>query len=162
MLNGWGDRAGCTKMAIRTVDVAATRMRTLDPAGLRRNLYKVHSDVFEREEVHLIEYPDAHLWYLVCAQKDAGTSVVPLFPSELFAPNSGGVIVTRYGVAMREVIARGDVDEMRAEAERVREALADFDGPRKRMAGVRVDDDNVREVREALDELQKALAEIED
>ena len=84
--------------------------------------------------------------------------MVPLFPAEYMLPIPGGPISTRYGVAMREVMKRGDVEEMRAEAELVRKALAELDSGHG--DSVRAAPTKVNEVRAALAELEAALAKL--
>lgn len=160
-LNRWGDRTGCTKMAIRTIEVVATPMRTLDPAGHHRMLYRVASSDLDREQATLIEYPAAGLWYLVYERRENGTSVVPLFPAKLFEANPAGTIAMRYGVPMREVIARGDLEEMKLEAKLVRDALEALDDEPELPTGRSVAAEHVSEVRKALGELERALAGIE-
>jgi hypothetical protein len=157
-INAWGDVTTTTKMGVHGVEVVVTRMRTLDPSGHRRVMHQVHGPGFQPGELNLIEFPEAHLWYLVDHRKD-GAYVVPLFPAELVTPSSAGIIAARYGVAIRAAIEHGDVEEMRAEAERVREALAGWEDAQRRAASI--ESANVNEVREALTELQAALAKLE-
>ena len=157
-IDAWGDRKGCTRMAGREVHVDITRMRTYDEAGHRRVMHQVHSPSLEHEEVNLIEFPDAHLWYLVHHRKEAEAFVVPLFPAELMIPVAGGIIAARYGVAIRAVMEHGDVEAMRAEAERIGKALAELDAPHREVA--RIDPAKVSEVREAHAALQAALAKL--
>jgi hypothetical protein len=157
-LDEWGDLKGCTRMGLRDLKVHVTRIRLHDPTGHKRIPFTVESPDFEHEELKLIEFPDAHFWYLIHQRKGAGTSVVPLFPAEYMLPISGGVISTRYGVAMREVMKRGHVEEMRAEAELVRKALAELDSGHG--VSVRAAPTKVNEVRAALAELEAALAKL--
>jgi hypothetical protein len=84
-LDLWGDRGACTKMAIRTRDVEATMMRTLDPQGHKRIHYSVRFEDVSDARAHLIEHPKANLWYLTVETENEGTSVVPLFQAEWFA-----------------------------------------------------------------------------
>jgi len=157
-LDEWGDLKGCTRMALRDLKVDVTRIRLHDPTGHKRIPYVVESPDFEHEELKLIEFPDAHCWYLIHQRKGAGTSVVPLFPAEYMLPIPGGLISTRYGVAMREVMKRGHVEEMRAEAELVRKVLAELDSGHG--GSVRVAPTQVHEVRAALAELDTALGKL--
>lgn len=83
-IDAWGDRTWCTRIAIRTVDVTATRTSTQDPAGHRRVLHRLASAGFENESLSLIEYPQAGLWYLLYEQTEGGAWVVPLFPAGIF------------------------------------------------------------------------------
>lgn len=119
-LDAWGDRAGCTKIAIRSMEITTTRMKLRDPAGHHRWLHRVSGPDFDREQVSLIEYPAAGLWYLVYERKENGTWVVPLFPAKLFEANPGRTIGMRSGAAVREVIERGDAEEMAIEAKLLR------------------------------------------
>lgn len=158
-VDAWGDRTWCTKMAVRPFEVTSTRMRTHDEAGHQRVLHQLASPEFDVETVSLIEYPRAGLWYLVYSVKETGTSVIPLFAAELFERNSAGTVAMRYGVPMREVLRRGDLAEMKAEAETVRRALAELDaGPAARRT---VKDEHVQEVRAALAELDAAIVKLE-
>jgi hypothetical protein len=91
-LDLWGDRGACTKMAIRMRDVEAIRMRTLDPQGHKRIHYSVRMEDVSDAKVHLIEYPNAGLWYLTVETETEGTSVVPLFEAEWFAFNAVGTV----------------------------------------------------------------------
>jgi hypothetical protein len=156
-IDGWGDSRISTKMGFRTVKVEATRMRTWDAAGHGRVMHRVHGEGLEPGQLHLIEFPEAHLWYLVEHLKEEAF-VVTLFPAELVMPSSAGIIAARYGVAVREAIKRGDVEEMRMEAERIEDALASPTGTSQR--AVHIDPEKVNEVREALGELKDALAKL--
>lgn len=155
-LDDWGDRVGCTKMAIRVIDVKTTRMRTLDPLGQKRVLHSVHSDMFERAEVNLIEYEDIGLWYLVYSEEDDGRGVVPLFDPVDFQLDPSGVVVMKYGMPMKKVLEGGDVEAMKREIATVREALAGLGKAR----GPAVDDAHVKEVRDTLAELEAAVAKL--
>lgn len=158
-LDAWGDRTWCTKIAVRGFDVTSTRMRIYDEAGHQRVLHRLASAEFDVETVSLIEYPRAGLWYLVYSVKETGTAVIPLFAAELFERSSAGTIAMRYGVPMREVMGRGDLAEMKAEAETVRRALAELDAqPAARRS---VKDEHVRDVRAALAELDAAIVKLE-
>lgn len=157
-LDEWGDPKICTRKGLRDVKVQVTRVRLHDPTGHNRIPYTVKSPELEQEELQLIEFPDAHFWYLLYRRPDVGTSVVPLFLAEHMLPATGGVISTRYGVAMREVMKRGHVEEMRAEAELVRKALAEIESGHA--VGVRASSTKVSEVRAALGELEAALAQL--
>jgi hypothetical protein len=89
-LDGWGDRAGCTRIALREIAFTATRMTTTDPSGRGRVLHRVESPEFADESANLIEYRDAGLWYAVYEQEKGGTLVIPLFAARLFSPFSLG------------------------------------------------------------------------
>lgn len=160
-LNVWGDRTTCTRMGFQSHEVKATMMRTLDTLHLGRVHWALRVEGVSGSW-HLIEHARAGLWYLV---HDTGTeqrSVIPLFPAEMFTQDAVGTVQTRYGIALREVAARGDVNEMRAEAETVRRALAGLDaGASSRAEGRSVGADKVSEVRAALTELEDALRRLE-
>lgn len=156
-LNAWGDPTGCTKMAIRSVDVETTRMKTMDPQGHGRILHAVHIEGQSDAKVHLIEYPKANLYYLVEESADNGTLVAPLFPARWFGFDAAGTVGTRYGVPIRHLIESGDAAEMRAEAEVVRRALAALDSSPTRS---HTDDPHVTEVRAALGELEAAIKKL--
>ncbi|MCA9651389.1 MAG: hypothetical protein H6712_22605 [Myxococcales bacterium] len=160
-IDEWGDRQGCTKIALRAIDVVTTRMRTLDPSGHRRVLHEMTSDAFGNEKANLIEYPAAGLWSLVYTVEGEGHWVVPLFDAELVTSDPAGTIIMRYGVPMRDVLERGDLEEMKREIATVRSALAALDA----VPGVRTTralaDDHVADVRAALAELEAAVAESE-
>lgn len=83
-LDGWGDRTGCTKMAIHVLEVRTTHMRTLDQTGRERVFHRVSSPELHDEQLNLIEYPAAGLWYLVDEREGNEPRVVPLFPAALF------------------------------------------------------------------------------
>ncbi len=83
-LDGWGDRTGCTKMAIHAVPVQTTRMRTYDPTGRHRVLRRVSSPELHDETLSLIEYPAARLWYLVDERDNDEPRIVPLFDAAWF------------------------------------------------------------------------------
>lgn len=157
-LDAWGDRAGCTKIAIRSMEVTTTRMKLRDPAGHHRWLHRVSGPDFDREQVSLIEYPAAGLWYLVYERKENGTWVVPLFPAKLFEANPGRTIGMRSGAAVREVIERGDAEEMAIEAKLLRGALEAIDDEPELPTGRSVAEGHVAEVREALGVLETALS----
>ena len=161
-LDLWGDPGACTKMAIFTRGAVATRMRTLDPLGHQRVHYAMEIKDMSDVRAHLIEYPRANLWYLTVVTEQEGTSVVPLFDAAWFGLDAVGTVQTRYGVPLREVMRRGDVNEMRAEAEAVRRALAELDGEAPAPGRVlRVDPGHVEEVRGALADLEAALRKLE-
>ena len=158
-LDLWGDRTWCTKRAARPFEVTSTRMRTHDDAGHQRVFHSLASPEFDVETVNLIEYPRAGLWYLVYTVKETGTSVIPLFAAELFERSSAGTVAMRYGVPMREVMRRGDLAEMKAEAETVRAALAELDAQPATRRDVK--DEHVSDVRAALAELDAAIVKLE-
>jgi hypothetical protein len=159
-LDEWGDRGGCTKMAIRQLEVTTTRMRTLDPTGHRRVLHRVHSDGFERESANLIEYAAAGLWTLVYTHQGDGHWAVPLFDAKLLATDPAGTVIMRYGVPMREVLERGDAEEMRLEIATVRRALAALEADPTLRSSRSLRDEHVADVKAALAELEAALAEL--
>ena len=156
-LNGWGDPAGCTKMAIRSVAVETTRMRTLDPQGHDRILHSVQIENRPDAKVHLIEYPKAKLYYLVEQTADQGTVVAPLFPASWFGFDAAGTIQTRYGVPIRHIIEGGDAAEMRAELEVVRRALGEIEASPNQS---RATTPHAEEVHAALAELEAALKKL--
>lgn len=160
-IDEWGDRGGCTKMAIRALEITTTRMRTLDPTGHRRVLHRVHSEDFHEESANLIEHPAAGLWTLVYMLDGGGHWVVPLFDAKLFVDDDAGTIAMRYGVPMREVLQRGDLDEMKAEIETVSRALAALDAAPALRTARSVRDDHITDVKAALAELEAAVAELE-
>ncbi|KIG16373.1 hypothetical protein DB30_04540 [Enhygromyxa salina] len=82
-LNPWGDRTWCSQLAVRALQVTATRMRTLDPSGHGRVHYRLTSEEFVYESFNLIEHPRASLWYLVYTREPGGAWVVPLFEGKL-------------------------------------------------------------------------------
>lgn len=84
-LDLWGDPQGCTKIAVRTVDVEATAMRTLDTHQHGRMHHALHLSGAPETQVQLIEYARVGLWYLVHQTQEAGAAVVPLFPTAWFA-----------------------------------------------------------------------------
>ena len=108
-------------------DASATRTRLYDESGYRRILWRLDVTGLAGAAVNLIEYPGANLWYLTVNSEDAATAVVPLFDARLFAFDPSSLLVMRYGVPIREIARRGDAEEMRAEAELVRRALAELD-----------------------------------
>ena len=160
-LNAWGDREGCTRMAIRQLAVKTTRMRTLDPAGHRRVLHEVTSDGFQKERANLIEYAAAGLWTLVYFVEGEGNWAIPLFDAALLASDPAGTIAMRYGVPMRAVLERGDVDEMRREIEVVRGALAALSAAPRLRTSRAVGDEHLADVKAALAELEAAVAELD-
>ncbi|MFO0579347.1 MAG: hypothetical protein U1A78_35545 [Polyangia bacterium] len=159
-LNVWGDPMGCTRIAIRSVNVQTTAMRLHDDAGHNRILHEMKIEGMADAKVHLIEYPKANLFYLVEEDPKNGTVVAPLFQASLFGFDAAGTIGTRYGVPIRHVIARGDAAEMRAEAAIVRRALAEVDAAGSERMGL-TGDSKVAEVRSALAELEAALTKLE-
>lgn len=159
-LDAFGDRANCTKMAIRHVDVEGTLMRTYDTAQLKRRLISMRWEGMEGTW-SLIEFEKANAWYLVVHTDHGavgGSAVVPLYPAEVFvAMDPVTTVQTRYGVPIRDMILRGDLDEMKVEATTVRAALdALGEEPRSRLAAL--DEDRIAEVRAALDALDAAIA----
>lgn len=163
-LDLWGDRGACTKMGALPQDVTATMMRTYDPHGHKRIHWRLEIEGVSDAKWNLIEYPRANLWYLTVQPETGGGAVVPLFDAALFATDAVGTVQTRYGVALRDVLHRGEVEEMRAEAELVRRALAELDakpGPEARHVSS-IDPAHVAEVRAALAELEAALARVKD
>lgn len=119
-LDLWGDRKGCTRIALRDLPITATRMRTLDSHGHHRIHWALDIAGTEREKLSVIEYPAAQLWYLSIATGDDGTSIVPLLDAALLAPEAvepGATAelheVTEYhlqGDDMQIVFHRGDDD----------------------------------------------------
>jgi len=83
-LDGWGDRTGCTKMAIHVLEVQTTHMRTYDQTGRHRVHHSISHPELHDEQLSLIEYPAAGLWYLVDEREGNEPQVVPLFPAALF------------------------------------------------------------------------------
>lgn len=83
-LDGWGDRTGCTRMAIHVLEVRTTHMRTYDKTGHQRVHHSVSSPELHDEQLNLIEYPAAGLWYLVDEREGNEPRVVPLFAAALF------------------------------------------------------------------------------
>jgi hypothetical protein len=161
-LDLWGDPRGCTKMGFPSRAVTAVMMRTLDPQGHRRVHWRLHLEEMPDTKINLIEYPSANLWYLTVETQHEGIRVVPLFEAGLFAFDAVSTVQTRYGVPLREVLKRGDVDEMRAEAEAVRRALAEIDEEQQKLSRIRsLDGGHVADVRAALEELEQALAKVE-
>ncbi len=75
-LNAFGDREMCTKMAVRSIAVTATRMRLGDPKHLDRSFYALHGDDLPAGTA-LIMYPHRERIYL-----KGGTALVPLFPED--------------------------------------------------------------------------------
>lgn len=75
-LNAFGDREMCTKMAVRSIAVSATRMRLGDPKHLNRSFYALHGDDLPAG-MALIVYPHRERIYL-----KGGTALVPLFPED--------------------------------------------------------------------------------
>lgn len=73
-LNAFGDREMCTKMALRSIAVTATRMRLGDPKHLDRSFYALHGEDLPAG-MALIMYPHQERIYL-----KGGMALVPLFP----------------------------------------------------------------------------------
>jgi hypothetical protein len=119
----------------------------------------MHIEAMPDARAHLIEYPKANLWYLTVATEKDGTSIVPLVDAEWFAFDAVGTVQVRYGVPMRDVMSRGDVSEMRAEAEAVRRALTELDAEPSRIRSL--ESGHVADVRAALAELEEALRKLE-
>jgi len=157
-LNPWGDREGCTRIAPRTINVQTVRMRTEDPANHGRVLHVMSSEAFERESANLIEYPKADLWYIVHRRRSGDSWVIPLFEAKLFEADPAGTIAMRYGVPMREAMVRGDLEEMKLEAEVVRGALAELDLRGGRRGRARLADAHLAEVKAVFAELEEAIA----
>jgi len=84
-LDLWGDREGCTKMAIRTRKVEATRMRTFDAHHHHRIHWAIDIEGMADTKISLIEYPGPDLWYLSVYTPAEGTMIVPLLDAKLFA-----------------------------------------------------------------------------
>lgn len=82
-LDVWGDRDKCTRMAIHVMEVQTTRMRTYDETGRGRVLHRVSSPELHDEQLSLIEYPAAGLWYLVDERDGNEPQIVPLFAAAL-------------------------------------------------------------------------------
>jgi hypothetical protein len=156
-INEWGDRTICTRMAALPIEVVATRSRALDPGGHKRVLYGLSSE--QSEQGSLIEYPRAGLWYLVRPQKEGPTQIVPLFPAELFIPDSTGAVGMRYGAPIRKLIELGDLAEMKREAAAARAALSALDPPSRSRRGL--SDEHVKDVEAALAELEAKIAQLE-
>lgn len=163
-VNGWGDHDGCTKMAVARRDATATAMKLLDPAGHHRILWSLDVEGASGEEVRLIEYPRARLWYLTATAGSGtdDTSVVPLFDAALFGVDPAGTVQTRYGVALRDLVQRGDVNEMMAEAEVVRHALDHLDAHPELTRNRELHDSHIADVRAALSELDDVLGKLKD
>jgi hypothetical protein len=162
-LDLWGEPSGCTKMAIRSTTARALRMRTWDLHGHDRvhHVLTLGENSASSGPIHLIEYAKADLWYLVVDGGHHGTSVVPLFASEIFHDNPIGAMQTRYGVPLREIAARGDLAEMKAEAEAVRHALTRIDaGASTPELSRSLAEGHVSDVRAALAELDAAIAKV--
>lgn len=160
-LNEWGDRDGCTEMAIQQLEVTTNCTRTLDPSGHRRMLHEMTSDGFEQEKVSLIEHAAAGTWTLVYSIEGTGRWVIPLFDAKLLAKDPAGTIIMRYGVPMREVLERGDVDEMKREIATVRSALEALEATPSLRASRTIGDDRISDVKAALAELEAAVAELD-
>jgi hypothetical protein len=75
-LNAFGDREMCTKIAIRSIAVSATRMRLGDPKHLDRSFYALHGEDLPLG-MALIMYPHRERIYL-----KGGMALVPLFPED--------------------------------------------------------------------------------
>ena len=76
-LNAFGDREMCTRIAVRSIRVTATRMRLADPKDLHRLYYALHSEELPTGTVALIMYPRGERIYL-----KSTTALVPLFPED--------------------------------------------------------------------------------
>lgn len=186
-LNVWGDREGCTKRAFERRDVMATAMKTLDPQGHNRILWVVDVEGTSGVDIKLIEYPDAldpqrgfkpddsmdrearnervTVWYLSVTSGAGGTSVVPLFDAGLFAvpttiDDPAATVQTRYGPAIFAVEQRGDINEMRAEAEVVRNALAELEAHPELGGQPGLSASHIADVHAALAELDDALGKL--
>ena len=83
-IGAFGDTEGCTKMAIRSVEVEGTVMKTYDQAGLRRQLTQLRSEAMGEDRWALIEFDRADSWYLVVHTADGRGWVVPLLPTAAF------------------------------------------------------------------------------
>ncbi|UXA04448.1 hypothetical protein KXD96_15595 [Mycobacterium sp. SMC-2] len=160
-LDRWGDHGECTKMAVIRQDATATAMKALDPQGHDRVLWVVDLQGTSTDNVNLIEYPQANLWYLTAGGAH-GTAVVPLFDARLFTADPAGTIQMRYGMPLRDLTQRGDINEMRAEADVVRNALEALDAHPEIGQARRLDASHVADVRAALAELDDALANLKD
>jgi len=77
-IDAWGDRGGCTRIALQTISIRATRQRTADPKGQGRVLWGVHGAELQAQAVHLVQDP-AGPWMLVLERVRAETAVIPLF-----------------------------------------------------------------------------------
>lgn len=75
-LNAFGDREMCTKIAVRSLRVTATRMRLADPKDLQRIYYALHGDHLPTGTA-LIMYPHRERIYLKSA-----TALVSLYPED--------------------------------------------------------------------------------
>lgn len=75
-LNAFGDREMCTKIAVRSIAVTATRTRLGDPKHLDRSFYALHGEDLPSGTA-LIMYPHRERIYL-----KSGTALVPLFPED--------------------------------------------------------------------------------
>lgn len=157
-LDAWGDHTGCTKMAVLHRDATATAMKALDPHGHNRVLWVLDAHGASTDDVKLIEYPQANLWYLTVGE----AAVVPLFDARLFAADPAGTIQMRYGMPLRDLTQRGDVNEMRSEAEVVRNALGALDAHPELGQACGLDASHVADVRAALADLDDALANLKD
>jgi len=89
-LNAFGDRAGCTKMAVFVHDVTGSVIRLGDPAHLGRGAVELHWEGQGEDQWLLIEFSRANAWYLVVASKDARV-VVPLYAADAFVAPSADV-----------------------------------------------------------------------
>lgn len=154
-LNAFGDRGMCTLMYAPPHDVVASRQRLGDPAGLGRRYYEL---TWEGQTGiwALICFPKEDVWYLVVTREREGRRVVALYPKALFQADPVGTVQTRYGLPIRDVIARGDLDEMRAEAATVRSALTALD--QRDVVRRALPTDKLDEVRAALADLDAAIA----
>lgn len=75
-LNAFGDREMCTKIAVHSIAVSATRMRLADPKHLDRSFYSLHGEDLPAG-MALIMYPHRERIYL-----KGGMALVPLFPED--------------------------------------------------------------------------------
>lgn len=159
-LDAFGDRANCTKMAIRQEEIEGTLMRTYDTARLKRSLISLRWAQADGRW-SLIEFAKANAWYLVVQPKEGemgGGVVVPLYSAAVFqAEDPIGTVQTRYGVPMRDMIVRGDLDEMKVEAATVRAALEAL-GDTRVSRGGGFDEERIADVRAALSELEAAIS----
>ncbi len=81
-LDEWGDRAGCTRMAVSRHEVGVEPHHVEDPTGRDRTLYRVFSEGFEPAEVHLVAADDKERWTLVYTHDDGHRTAVPLFKAK--------------------------------------------------------------------------------
>jgi hypothetical protein len=98
-LDLWGDREGCTRMAIRSQDVEATQWRTPDLQHHHRIHWSLDIKGMEDIKINLIEYPGPNLWYLSIFPPSGSSVIVPLFDAELFALHAARPARPREAVA---------------------------------------------------------------